>query len=48
MVRRFATPLQVVGAVLLAGAGWAFDPVLGVAVAGVGFLAFGLAAERKD
>lgn len=47
MVKHVATCLQVVGALLLAGASWAVDPALGVAVAGVGFLAFGLAAERN-
>lgn len=41
-----AAALQILGAVALAAAGWVVAPALGLAVAGVALIVFGLAAER--
>ena len=41
-----AAALQVLGAVALTAAGWSVAPGLGLAVAGVALVLFGLAAER--
>lgn len=41
-----AAALQVLGAVALTAAGWSVAPGLGLAVAGVALVLFGLAVER--
>jgi hypothetical protein len=45
-VKRVAAVLQASGVALLAAAGWLVSPSWGLAVAGVGMVAFGVAAER--
>jgi len=45
-VQILAAALQVLGAVALTAAGWSVAPALGLAVAGVALIVFGLAVER--
>ena len=47
-MKRAATVLQSFGAVVLSAAGWLVAPPVGLAVAGVSLLAFGLAVERGE
>lgn len=46
MTDRLATALEVVGLLLVSVAGWIIAPALGLLVAGLSFVAFGLAASR--
>lgn len=43
-----ATSLQAAGTILITVAGWLVDPALGLAIGGIGLLAFGLALERNS
>jgi hypothetical protein len=45
-VQILAAALQIAGAAALAVAGWLVAPALGLAVAGVALVVFGLAVER--
>lgn len=46
MRRHIATLLEAAGILTLAGAGWSVSQALGLAVAGVGLVAFGVSVER--
>lgn len=46
MIKRVAAALQVSGVSLLAVAAWTVNETFGLAVAGLGVLAFGVALER--
>lgn len=46
MRRHIAALLEVSGSVVLAAAGWTINETVGLIVAGVGLVAFGVSVER--
>jgi hypothetical protein len=45
-VQILAAVLQIAGAIAIAIAGWLIAPALGIALAGIALVVFGLAVER--